>query len=351
VLAFDEFSYAAAANKSLPSILQSAIDHSLKTSQLYLVLSGSNVGFMESDVLGSKSPLYGRRTAQIHLLTFDYLDSAKMLKGASELDCIRYYTCLGGVPYYLDFVGSKSCFEDNIIGLFFQKTSVFADEPLMLLRQELREPALYNTILMAVARGANTPQLIADAIGEERTKVMKYLLTLTNLGLIEKKLPLFAFWYRYIFPVRGELELGAGEAIARKKVLPLLPNLEGIRFEDVCLQWLRRKNALQILPFIATALGSWWGTDPQSRKQADVDVLAAEPTEKKLLLGECKWQESVQDGTALNKLLGKGHLFPAFTEHWHYLFSKDGFDIAAKRIAKEYPSVALIGLLDMFESM
>ena len=367
VLAFDEFPYAAAANKSLPSILQGAIDHSLQKGQLYLVLSGSNVGFMESDVLGSKSPLYGRRTAQIHLLPFDYLDASKMLKGASELDCIRYYTCLGGMPYYLGFVDSKTCFEDNIISLFFKKTSVFAEEPLMMLRQELREPALYNTILMALAKGANTPQLIADAIGEERTKVMKYLVTLADLGLIEKKVPLFvnqaktrkgiyqiadplfAFWYRYIFPTRSELDLGAGEAIARKKVLPVLPELEGVRFEDVCLQWLRRKNALQELPFIATALGAWWGTDPRSRSQTDVDVLAAEPTEKKLLLGECKWRESVQGGAALNKLLDKDPLFPAFTEHWHYLFSKNGFDAAAKRIAKEHPSVVLISLAEVFK--
>ena len=80
-------------------------------------------------MLGSKSPLCGRRTAQVHLLPFDYLDAAKMLKGISAPDCIRYYTCLGGVPYYLDFVDSKASFEDNIISLFFKKTSVFLRNP------------------------------------------------------------------------------------------------------------------------------------------------------------------------------------------------------------------------------
>jgi len=366
VLVFDEFPYAAQANKSLPSILQRAIDQEFKGGQLFLVLNGSNVGFMESDVLGSKSPLYGRRTAQMQLLPFDYLDASKMLKGASREDCIRYYACLGGVPHYLSFVDSKNSFEDNIVSLFFRKSSVFAEEPLMLLRQELREPALYNAILLALAKGANTPQLVADAIDEDRTKVMKYLGTLLALGLVEKRTPLFvnqaktrkgvyriadplfSFWYRYVFPIHGEVQLGTGEVIACSKVLPVLTELEGIRFEDVCLQWLRRKNALGELPFIATSLGSWWGTDPRNRKQSDVDVMAAEPVAKQLLLGECKWRSSLQCGTALNALMDKAGLFPDFKEVWHCLFSKDGFDAAAKRIAKDNPSVALIGLAELF---
>jgi AAA+ ATPase superfamily predicted ATPase len=366
VLAFDEFPYAAQANRSLPSILQNAIDHSLAKGKLYLILSGSNLGFMESDVLGSKSPLYGRRTAQIHLLPFDYLDAARMLKGVSKEDCIRYYTCLGGVPYYLSFVDGAKSFDENIIGLFFNRTSVFGEEPLMMLRQELREPALYNTILMALAKGSNTPQLIADAVGEDRTKVMKYITTLAGLGLVEKRVPLLsnqaksrkgtyrvadplsAFWYRYVFPLRGEVELGAGGLLAKKKVLPVLPELEGMRFEDVCLQWLRRKNARGELPFVATALGLWWGTDPRSRQQSDVDVMAADAAEKKLVLGECKWRSSLKAGTALNALRDKDALFPGFGQYWHYLFSKDTPDAAARRIAKEDATVVLVGLSELF---
>ena len=70
ILVFDEFPYAALANTSLPSALQIAIDHDLKRTNVMLVLSGSNEGFMESKVLGAKSPLFGRRTAQIRLQPF-----------------------------------------------------------------------------------------------------------------------------------------------------------------------------------------------------------------------------------------------------------------------------------------
>jgi AAA+ ATPase superfamily predicted ATPase len=383
ILVFDEFPYAAQANSSLPSILQRAIDHEFSKGRLFLLLSGSNVGFMESDVLGSKSPLYGRRTAQIHLLPFDYHDAALMLQGATQKDCIRYYSCLGGVPYYLSFVDTQLTFEDNIIALFFKGTSVFAQEPLMLLRQELREPALYNTILTALAKGANTPQLIANQIGEDRTKLIKYLDTLKGLGLIDKFIPLltnqaktrkgiyrisdplFAFWYRFIFPLSGEIDLGNGEIIARKKVLPVLPELIGRQFEDICIQWLRHHNGDTCLPFTATAIGPWWGTDPRTKQQTDIDILAIDTVEKKALLGECKWRESFNAWEALNTLIDKAGLFSkrqaviqggdktnpqsSFREFWFYLFSKSPFDLAIRQMAQEDGHVKLVGLDELFQ--
>jgi AAA+ ATPase superfamily predicted ATPase len=104
VLAFDEFPYAAAANRALKSILQIAIDHEFKNTGLFLILCGSQVGFMESEVLGYKSPLFGRRTAQIKLEGFDYYDAGKMLSGFSNYDKVRFYSCVGGTPHYLSQV-------------------------------------------------------------------------------------------------------------------------------------------------------------------------------------------------------------------------------------------------------
>lgn len=62
-----KFLYAAIAEPSLPSALQIAVDHGLLATNMTIILAGSNEGFMESEVLGRKSPLYGRRTAQIRL--------------------------------------------------------------------------------------------------------------------------------------------------------------------------------------------------------------------------------------------------------------------------------------------
>lgn len=107
---------------------------------------------MESNVLGGKSPLYGRRTAQIKLEPFDYYDAAKMLPAVTDpRELVRYYATFGGTPYYLAQINDGESYLDNINGLFFETSGLLYEEPLMLLRQELREPSLYNSILYAVA--------------------------------------------------------------------------------------------------------------------------------------------------------------------------------------------------------
>lgn len=84
-----------------------------------ITLAGNNEGFMESEVLGRKSPLYGRRTAQIRLLQFDYADAAKFFPNTKSQDLVRYYATFGGTPYYLARINKSDGFEDNVLRLMF----------------------------------------------------------------------------------------------------------------------------------------------------------------------------------------------------------------------------------------
>lgn len=342
VLVFDEFPYAATTDPSLPSVLQVAIDRELKHANMLLVLSGSNEGFMESRVLGSKSPLYGRRTAQIKLQPFDYYDAAKMLPAVTDpRDLVRYYTTFGGTPYYLAQIDDQCSYLDNVTELFFEKSGLLYEEPLMLLRQELREPALYNSILYAVASGATSPKEIAERAGVEATTTSRYLKTLEDLGLILRavpfgenparskrsiyrlKDPFFAYWYRFVGPNIGAIEAGAGRAVAEKRAAgESLAAYEGLAFEKVCLQWLQRANQQALLPFLATEFGSWWGTNPKMREQTDIDLVAADGVEKAILLGECKWRESLDETAAMTSLEERVGLIKGYESCWLYLFTK-----------------------------
>lgn len=343
VFVFDEFPYAAATDPSLPSVLQVAIDHELKGANVLLVLSGSNEGFMESKVLGSKSPLYGRRTAQIKLEPFDYYDAAKMLPAiADPRELVRYYATFGGTPYYLAQVNDKESYLDNVNELFFETSGLLYEEPLMLLRQELREPSLYNSILYAVASGATSPKEIAERAGVESGTTSRYLKTLEDLGLVSRmvpfgenparskrsiyrlKDPFFAYWYRFVGPNIGAIEAGAGRAVAKKRAAgEALATYEGYAFERVCLQWLQRANQNDALPFLATEFGSWWGTNPVKREQTDIDVVAADSQEKKILLGECKWRGSVNETEALEDLRERVGLIKGYEDCALYLFTKN----------------------------
>ena len=60
VIAIDEFSYLLNLNKGLLSAFQKIIDELLKKTKIMLILCGSSLSIMENDVLGYRSPLYGR---------------------------------------------------------------------------------------------------------------------------------------------------------------------------------------------------------------------------------------------------------------------------------------------------
>ena len=72
----DEFPFIVETNSTITAILQHTIDHEWKNKNLFLILCGSSASFMETEVLGAKSPLYGRATSTLELTGFDYWESA-----------------------------------------------------------------------------------------------------------------------------------------------------------------------------------------------------------------------------------------------------------------------------------
>ena len=343
VLAIDEFPYAAAANRSLKSILQEAIDHGFKNTGLFLILCGSHIGFMENEVLGYKSPLFGRRTAQIKLEGFDYYDAGKMLESFKNEDKLKFYACVGGTPHYLSQIKAAESFEENIKRLFFEISGYLYNESMMLLQQELREPAMYNSIIAAIAGGSSRLNEIATKIGEDSPKVNKYLQTLVNLQIVQKIYPFgdnpqnsrkgiyriednyYNFWYRFVFPNRPEIESGSGDFVFETVSGEGLSTYIGKPpFETVCLQYLQRANRNKTLPFTATSFGSWWGSDPEEKRQTDFDVIAANRSEKQIILGECKWKSDTNIEAEANKLKNKNHLLAEYKERHYYMFTKTG---------------------------
>ena len=369
ILAIDEFPYIAESNKSVKSILQNIIDHELLQSKLCLILCGSQISFMENDVLGHKSPLFGRRTAQFKIEGFDYYDAAEMLKFASNEDKIRYYACVGGTPHYLAQIDAKLSFEENIKELFFQPQGYLYGEPLMLLQQELREPAMYNSIIAAIATGASRLNDISTKIGEETSKTIKYIKTLTDLKILHKTNPFgdnpersrksiymisdncYRFWYKYVFLHKTGIETGAGEEIADSLVFRNLPAFIGKPvFEDICRQYLIRQNNKKTLPFLCTDFGIWWGNDSRTKTPADFDAVADNKTEKKILLCECKWKNEQTDAGEIKKLISKTYLMPGYNQYYFMFFSKSPYSGEARRLEQENKNLKLITLDMLFES-
>jgi AAA+ ATPase superfamily predicted ATPase len=368
ILVIDEFPYAVGANKGLKSVLQNVIDHTLNKSNLFIILCGSQIGFMENEVIGYKSPLFGRRTAQMKLGGFDYVDAAGMLSKFNSEDRIRLYSCIGGTPYYLSRIDSRLSVEKNLETLFFNTSGYFYEEPLMLLKQELREGAVYNSVISAIALGAAALNAISLKTGEERTKTIKYLDTLIGLNILYKEFPFgenpeksrkgvyrirdncYRFWYRYVFTNKTAVEQGAGSALF-KSFLPELNSYIGGPFEDICMQYMVRMNNLFGLPFVFTRSGRWWGPNPITRSQEEIDLVFADANRKQFIFAECKWRNELKDTAVLEGLIEKSKLLQGDCNQqdtFYYLFSKAAFSKSCLSLAQSTGNVTLIGLGELF---
>lgn len=111
--------------KVLLSKLQNLIDHQLKESQLFIVLCGSSISFMEDEVLAHKSPLFGRRTAQMKVKAFDYYESLLFFNDYSNENKIIAYSILGGIPHYLLKFDDQSGLKENLKKNIFSRSAYY----------------------------------------------------------------------------------------------------------------------------------------------------------------------------------------------------------------------------------
>jgi len=191
ILVFDEFQWLAEASPELLSVLQEYWDRRWKNSgRIMIILCGSYIGFMERAVLGKKSPLFGRRTAQILLRPFAHREAAGFHpRWSVSSKAMAYFIC-GGIPLYLKFFNQASSVERNIEDNLLNEFSPLFREPEFLLREELRDIENYHAVLMAVAEGHVTNQKIANRTGIPEKSLHYYLQQLIGLGYVARRFPL-----------------------------------------------------------------------------------------------------------------------------------------------------------------
>ena len=253
ILAIDEYPYVARSSKSLASTLQLLIDKYKDTSQLMLILCGSSMSYMEDEVLAYKSPLYGRRTAQMKIQPFSFEETCRCFKNFSDEDKALAYGIVGGTPQYLLQMDDRLSIEDNIKNTYLNPISFLYEEPTNLLKQEVREPAIYTAIITAIAVGASRMSDISNKVGEDSNICANYLKSLINLGIVKKETPygektsrksiysiednMFRFWYRFVPNNNSVIMRGAADIVYRR-IEPQLSEYMGAVFEEICKQYL-----------------------------------------------------------------------------------------------------------------
>ena len=304
IIVLDEFTYLISGNKAVPSILQKVWDEKLKNTQLMLVLCGSYIGMMETEVLGYQAPLYGRRTASAFLRPMDLPSSAMFFPNYSPEEKFVAWAIVGGMPYYLrTFNDSQSILSNIRQHILDSQTGTLFNEPRLLLMEELREPRNYFSILRAIAQGRTRLNEIAQGsrIGSVTT-VARYLDILQQMHLITRRVPatetqpeksrkgiyqiddhFLRFWFRYVHPNQSGLDLGLADAILKKHIKPDLDHFVATAFEEAAIAFTGRLAQTGEMTFLPERIGGWWNRDEE------IDVLAVNLKEKIALLGECKW--------------------------------------------------------------
>ena len=338
VLAIDEFPYLIESNPAVPSIFQKGWDEHLATGKMFLILLGSSMGMMETEVLGHKSPLFGRRTGQLLIDPLSFVEAHAFFPKLSQQEFMPVFATLGGMPAYLKKFDPRKTFWKNVNEQMLQPEAYLFAEPEFMLREELREPRNYFAILRAMSLGKTRVGEIINETGFDKSLVGKYLSVLHDLRIIRREIPItekapekskkglyflsdpfFRFWFKYVFPNRSFIEEGDSAYVLKHKIKPDFDIFVSQVFEDVCRD-LVRSGAVGKRKY--SRVGRWW------TKNAEIDVGAIDDESSAMLFGEAKWSTRKVGIDVLEDLQRNAALVDWNDKNRHEefaLFSRNGF--------------------------
>lgn len=376
LLVIDEFPYMCKGNESIPSILQNLWDEVLKDENVMIILCGSAMSFIEKELLAEKNPLYGRATGIYKMKEMGFYEAARFFPEYSDRDKIIAYAVLGGIPHYLKQFDPHLSLAENIKKNILTKGCTLYSEVEFLLRQELRETTLYNSIIEAVALG-NTKlnDISIKSLIEDTSKTSVYLKNLIELGIVEREFSVadgikerantnrglyrltdhfFRFWYAFVFTNYSELEGGDVDGVYEYAIAPALHEFAASVFEDVCREYVRELQKANVLPFRYARMGRWWGKTTVRRKEdrteiqdTEIDVLAVSKQSECYLVGECKFKGKPFRYSEYLDTIAKLSPQKEKSKFYYYLFSESGFDEKIVEEAKTADNIFLCDLADI----
>lgn len=364
VLVIDEFPYLVKVNDSFPSILQNAWDEILKDSNVMLILCGSLISMMKKHALSYESPLYGRRTAQMRIAPLPFTTVYENQKLSFE-EAAEQYSITGGVPKYMEFFSDGQPLYEQIKENVLSKNGFLYEEPNFLLTDEVQVPTNYFSIIKVIADGNHKLGTIAGILGLETSALTPYLKTLSELGFIEKQVPVteknaektrkglyfisdnfLRFWFRYVYPYKGELEIDNMQISLDELDKDFKEKFVAFAYEDICKEIFARLCSDKAIDFTPSKIGSYWLNDKSGNTQ--IDVMAVDTVNKRLFAGECKYHNQPVDADVYFELVKKvdnsAEIKSAFKGYTviYGVFSKSGFTSRMTDISNSNPNLFLI---------
>ena len=307
VIVIDEFQYLLQSNKGFSSILQKVWDEYLKDKNIMLIISGSTLSMMKREVLSYSSPLYGRRTGQIHLkpIRFEYF---KDFFENKDVDLIKLYSLTGGIPKYIEMLEVCGDIYDTIKENFLNVNSYFFEEPYFLLEKELKDIGSYFSLIKVIANGNNKLGKISANLGIKQTSLSYYLNNLIELDILKREVPVVEknpqtskrglykikdkflnFWFKFVYPYKSYIEIGNIDFVLNIIKKSFIERHVSFVYEDICREKLINLNLKNRLPIKLSKIGRWW------EKDSEIDIVGIDDNNNPILFGVCKFTKSPID--------------------------------------------------------
>ena len=315
VIVIDEFQNLIKVDRTFSSVLQKIWDMYLSKSNIHLILCGSVISMMYSEVLNYNAPLYGRRTNSIHLKSIKFKYLKDFLPNLDVHTLLKVYSSFGSIPKYLLIYDRNLSFRENLKVNILDKNSLLYNEGYFLLKQEINEVTTYSSILEVISKGDTKIGNIASSLGVNASFLTRYLNKLIELDILEKEVPVteknplksklgrykikdnfLNFWFFYVYKNYSFLEIGEIEAVLKEIEKNFVDRFVSFCFEDV-IKELIIENYEDFLDFRPLKVGRWWNN------KEEIDIVAFD--DENISFIECKYQDKVDKEKVLNRLIQK----------------------------------------------
>ncbi|MBQ0050492.1 MAG: AAA family ATPase [Treponema sp.] len=340
VLVIDEYPYIRNVVKGLDSIIQNLIDNNKNRSKLKLIVCGSYVETMKS-LLFEENPLFGRFDLVMNLKAMDYFEASLFYKGFNNEDKIRLYSVFGGIPYYNRLVDSSKSVKQNIIDLIASSGCRFENEVQMHLKSEISKMVNAYEVFEALAKGyVRFSDILSQSKVSSSPTLADVLEKLILMDVVAKESPIndennrkktgyyvsdqmTLFYFKYIFRNLSRLAVMESESFYDKFIAP---DFEGHyvpkAFEQVCRQFLIRKNRSGELEESFEKIGKYYYDDPINHKNGEFDVVTE--NDGGYVFYEAKFRDEKIDKSLILEEINQVNATGLFCKKYGF-FSKTGY--------------------------
>ena len=358
LVVIDEFEQIA---KRDPEFMESILK--LKNRRLYpgpvmIILASSSIVWAEQDmaeVLGESAKKFDEI---IKIPNLNFLEVVRLFPEFSVSDSIKVYGVLGGVPGYLKYWNTTKTFKQNICDLILSENGRLFDMAERIVSSELRELSVYNTILMAIAKGENKLNDLFLYTGYSRPKISVYMKNLSHFDIVEKvvsfetggwenakkgvyriKDTYVNFYYRFVYPHLSDLYIMSPEEFYDTYIEAELDEYLSRYFINVCMEYLTLLNQIRRLPIAISKMGTWVG------KTGNIDIIA-QSSNRDNIIGLCNWDKPRLTMEMCKELFASMKKARISSNHI-YLFSAKAFDADVIEMAKRDRRFELIDMNEL----